>query len=560
LILWLLLALAAVGVLVVLSNPSYRRRAIMRKVSDRVEGFDRFVDVGVVLHVVRLDPNGDIWLDSGRRVKVVDRHRWGGIVDTKATPPRIVGPSRNPKIWMCSEAQAPLILHADTQPLGSLVIGSEGAGKTTALAMWHHRRWIENIGEYREGGQTAPVLNRLGLVKDEFRKLWRPSWGRYCQREDFTGFELCDGSRIRFQHTHRQSASQGSPIQGFNWSWAGRDEFQDQIDVHLDIESRLRAAKAGKAKQLATATAKDDPQWRTLRDSLVTGGQWALSRLLVADSPFVAANFLAIKRASGVSDREFRRRWLAEDLPPESRLYLSFDRKENIRPIPLGARKITSTVLSRKTGDRRHALLFGNDPGTAKAGTVFLDAYDVRGEICWWVRGELFTLHETTEQHAVKTLDIVRKQFGCNIRPDAEQAHGRAMPVGQAEDKPDLDLYRIYKRVGLEVRAAQYRKDGTGTGVIKKESRIGMLNMLFCDAAGKRRLFIECDDRGVCVAPQLVAALETMERDEKGRAEHEEKNVRHDKSDLPASLGYALWPFEKESALAIRADIRKGIS
>jgi hypothetical protein len=87
-----------------------------------------------------------------------------------------------------------------------------------------------------------------------------------------------------------------------------------------------------------------------------------------------------------------------------------------------------------------------------------------------------------------------------------------------------------------------------------------MLNMLFCDATGKRRLFIECDDRGVCVAPQLVAALETMERDEKGRAEHEEKNVRHDKSDLPASLGYALWVFEKESALAIRADIRKGIS
>jgi hypothetical protein len=57
----------------------------------------------------------------------------------------------------------------------------------------------------------------------------------------------------------------------------------------------------------------------------------------------------------------------------------------------------------------------------------------------------------------------------------------------------------------------------------------------------------------------LVSALETMERDEKGRAEHEEKHVRHDKSDLPAALGYGLHPFEKESATALRSDIQRGL-
>ena len=56
----------------------------------------------------------------------------------------------------------------------------------------------------------------------------------YVQRDDFTGFELCDGTRIRFQHTHRQSAAQGSPVQGFNWSWAGRDEMQAE-----DLEAML---------------------------------------------------------------------------------------------------------------------------------------------------------------------------------------------------------------------------------------------------------------------------------------------------------------------------------
>jgi hypothetical protein len=86
-----------------------------------------------------------------------------------------------------------------------------------------------------------------------------------------------------------------------------------------------------------------------------------------------------------------------------------------------------------------------------------------------------------------------------------------------------------------------------------------MLNTLFCDAMGRRRLFLECDDRGVVGAPLLLAALESMERDRLGRPERDEKDVKHDKSDLPAALGYALWPFEKELAIALRADIRKGL-
>jgi hypothetical protein len=531
----------------------------MRQVSDRVEGFDRFVDVGVLLRVVRLDPNGALTLESGRRVTVVREHRWGGIVDTKANPPRLVGASPDPRVWLCSEQQEPIIIHGDDQPLGCIAMAGEGAGKTTALTMWHHRRWIENLGERREGGQTAPVLKRLGLVKDEFHKLWRPSWGRYCQRDDFEGFELCDGSRIRFQHAHRTSAAAGSPIQGYNWSWAGRDEFQDQLDVHLDIESRGRAAKAGRYKQLATATAKDDPAWRTLRDSLIEGGQWRIAPLSVVSSPFVAANFLAVKRASGVTDREFRRRWLAEDLPPESRVYFNWDRKENLRAIPrIGARKITSIVLGRKTGNPRHSLLIGHDPGTAKAASIYLDAYEVHGEVCWWVRGELFTLHKTSEQHARQVLSFIQSEFGVNQSADREIAHVRAQPVGQAEDRPDLDVYRIWKRVGFDIKAAQYKKDGTGTGQIKKDTRIEMINRLLCDAAGKRRLFIDIDEHGKPVAPKLVEAFETMERDHRGRAEHEEKDEK-DPTDSPCALGYALWAFEKESATALRSDIQRGL-
>jgi hypothetical protein len=549
--------IAALLVIAMLTGNVTQARNAVRDFQEEVHDAGRFIDIGVLLHVVKRDPLGKELIPGKPRMSLVGKPvPYGGIIDTKSEVPRRVDRSQSPQHWFCSEQQLPIILHGG--PLaGQIVEGGMGAGKTTCGVMWTYLRWLEHLGMFREGGVTAPTNERLDIVLREMFAMFPSHWYRYQSSKHL--ITMCDGTRIRGVSTYQQSDSQGSRVQGYNWSWLFADELQDQIAAFIDAMARLRSGRKGGAPRLGTATAKDDPAYRELKTKLTDGGVWAVSRMLGPDSPFVHADhWEAMRRMT--SDRDYRRLVLAEDLPSESRLYLSFDRKENIRPIPLGARKITSVVLSRKTGDRRHALLFGNDPGTAKAGTVFLDAYDVRGEICWWVRGELFTLHETTEQHAVKTLDIVRKQFGCNIRPDAEQAHGRAMPVGQAEDKPDLDLYRIYKRVGLEVRAAQYRKDGTGTGVIKKESRIGMLNMLFCDATGKRRLFIECDDRGVCVAPQLVAALETMERDEKGRAEHEEKNVRHDKSDLPASLGYALWVFEKESALAIRADIRKGIS
>lgn len=543
----------------------------MRGVSERVEGFDRFVNTGVLLRVVTIDPCGDILLDSGRRAREIRRHRWGAWVDTSATKPDVIQGVKDEDrlVWLCSEQQEQLIMHDDARALGQLVIGSEGSGKTTALAMWHHRRWvIDGMGERREGGQTAPTLARLGLVKSEIQKLWKRSWCRYVERRDFEGFELCDGCRIRFRHTQRQSAAAGSPIQGFNWSWAGRDEFQDQIEVHNDIESRGRAAKNGKYKQLATATAKDDPEWKALRDQLIDGGQWQLTRLFVADSPFVAADFLETKRKSGITDREFRRRYLAEDLPPESRLYYTFDRKENLRPIPLGARKITSVVLARKTGDRADALLMGHDPGIAKSGTVWLDAYELPpgiaakfgflpNEVLWWARLELLTTHVTHEVHATRAMEETRKRFGVNMRPGEERAHVRCQPLGVAEDKPDLSVFAIWKRIGFHIKAAQYNKSGQGVGQIKKESRIGMVNTLFCDATGKRRLFLECDDRGNALTPDLLAAIESMERDARGRAETEKKDIRYDKSDLPSALGYALWPFEKELAMSLRDDIRK---
>jgi hypothetical protein len=554
-LLWIAITAVLVGVFL-LTNQSYRRRQIVRGFASTVEAVDRFVDIGVTLHVVRADDKGEQLIDGARRMSILRTYNLGGIVDTKANPPCIIegpdGISKQPQVWYCSEDQERVILHDDSEPVGKLALGGMGAGKTTAGIIWVYLRWLEELGTRKEMGITAPTEVRLSTVFNELFAKFPAAWRSFNSETKIV--TLCDGFRIRGVSTHRQSASAGSRLQAFNWVALLSDELQDSIDEFIHMQARLRSKTNGRAKRLATATAKDFPEWRSLKDGMLDSGVWVLHSLLGPSSPFIHPQHWDAMRRT-MTDRDYRRLVMAEDLPSESRLYHTFDRKENVRPIPIGARKITSVVLSRKTGNPRHALLIGHDPGSAKAGSVYLDAYDVKGEVWWFVRGELFTLHETAEQHAMRVLDRIRRDFGVNTRPDAEIAHVRAQPVGQAEDKPDLDVFRIWRRVGFDIKAAQYKKDGTGTGQIKKESRIGMVNTLFCDALGRRRLFIECDDRGVPVAPLLVSALETMERDEKGRAEHEEKHVRHDKSDLPAALGYGLWPFCKESASALRQDI-----
>lgn len=569
---WCLLLFVALAVW--LTQTSHDIRRIARDVAKDNEAADRFVDIGVTLRVVRSDPNGTEIIKGARPMVVLRAHAFGGILDTKANPPQFAagnaGLSRNPQVWLCSEDQEKIILHGDTEPVGKLALGGMGAGKTTAGVIWVYLRWLENIigrteaigrvPPQNEMGITAPTETRLSTVLNEVFRMFPRSWWRYNSETKIV--TMCDEFRVRGVSTHRISASAGSRLQAFNWVALLADELQDSIEEFVHMQARLRSRTDGRSKRLATATAKDFPEWRSLKDGMLESGDWMLHSLLGPNSPFVHPNHWSVMKRS-MTDRDYRRLVLAEDLPSESRLYSSFDRKENVRPIPLGARKITSIVLARKTGDRRDALLVGHDPGTAKAASIWLDAYEIKqrpGEVLWWVRTELFTLHATAEQHAVQAMDITRKRFGCNLRPDEERAHVRAQPIGQAEDKPDLNMLAIWKRIGFHIKVAQYSKAGTGIGQIKKESRIGVVNTLFCDAAGRRRLFIECDDRGVCVAPQLVSALETMERDEKGRAEHEEKNVRHDKSDLPAALGYGIWPFEKEMAMALRADIKRDLT
>lgn len=547
-----------------------REKRLERELRDELEDPDRFVNLGVELRVVVQDlENGEELIPGKPAMRVLRVYRFGGILDTAAKPPRLIGPprwqDRTHAVWYCSEDQEACLRHNDPKVPGQVIWGSEGAGKSFVLATLHYLWWLELLGEDRMALQTAPTKVRTKVVLEAMRQLYPPSWYTFNKHDQVLRF--ADGHQIRLLSTRKQSEAQGAPGQGWNASAGGRDELQDQVDAHEDIESRGRSAKVVdniiQFKQAATCTAKESPEFRTLVSTLLGSGLWAKRILLIERSPFVHPSFLEQKKLV-MTDREFRRRYKCEDLPPENMLYFNWNRATNLAPIPATAKKITSYVLRQKTGNPRHALLAGHDPGTAKAATIFLDAYEVKGiaDPVWWVRGEIFLVHKTCEQNGIAILERARDEFNTNKRDGAELVHVRAHPFGQSEDKPSLDLYRIFRRVGLDVKAAQYKKvrtktgaTATGTGVIKKDDRIEMINTLLLDAAGRTRLYVECDTRGEPKAPRLVEAFETMERDDEGRAETEKKTL-HDKSDPPAALGYAVWPWEKEVAQTARVQAR----
>lgn len=533
----------------------------MRKVAERVEGTDRFVDIGVVLHVVVPDVNGEELIDGMPLMRILRTTRHGGMVDTKLAKPALVGPSINPRVWFCSEQQEKALFHRDQNRMAQLIYGSEGAGKTRLLAMCHYFRWLEFLGEFREGGQTAPTMRRLGLVREEMQKAFRSNWGRYVARDDFEGWEMCDGTRIRFVSTHRQSTADGSPIQGFSWSWCNRDEMQDQTEVHEDIESRGRAAKGGLYPQMGTATAKDDSKWRDLRDAVLASGRWAKQTLSIFHSPFVDPKFLSDKKAT-ISSREFLRRYgnpatgEVDDLPPELAVYYAWIRKRNLVRAPQIATDVTASVLANYQSyvrrGTRFTLVAAHDPGNIYNTTTVLRLLMFGNVPTWVVIGELQTEQTTAREHAAKLRKYLIDSFSVDLYPTEHEPNprgGKALvfcdPHGRGETQTDYQsVYLAFQKEGLDVFSP-----AATTGRIKKKARVEMMNRLLGDnEGGIPRLVVATDEFGRPVAPRLVEAFESLKK--KAGDDNPEGTRRKDDRDqthAPAATSYGLWMFEQEA-------------
>lgn len=563
-ILWIGLLALLLGACVLRSNRTHKRRQLERELEAEVYSPTRFVDFGVQLRVVVADPvNGTELIPGKPLLTVVRVHRFGGIVDTSLDTPRIVRPTESPAIWYCSEDQEQILLHKDPAKPGQLIYGSEGSGKSTGLAMWQGLRVIEHIGQRRMGGQTAPTQVRFDAVVDEMIRVFPASWFHYAKAKHV--FMFAEGSRILVVSTKKQSEAAGSPLQSFNLSWVGVDEGQDtDADVHNDIMARGRSSKGGVYQRAMTATAKDSPDWRTLRDIMLKTGQWEHRTLLGSRSPFVDPSWWNTFAAT-LSDREKARRIDAQDVPLENRVYPAWDRARNLIEIPeLGFEDVTAAVLS--TYGPNFGVLIGHDPGSLFDVSIFLKQYQTRTRIpggtwqtnrFWVVVGELTTEESTTEFHASKLVPFIQERYGCNRvdyagRPAEGGARAlvHADPYGnvETEAKPDKSVYTVLKKAGLFVKPAAFSKTGDGPGQVPKQGGIDMVNTLFRNSLGLTQLFVAKDDKGRPLAPRLVDAIERSEKDYRGKAETQKKN-KLDVSHWPAALRYALWPIEKPRLL-----------
>lgn len=588
LLLTLVVLLVGAGVL---SNTTYRKRKQQRAIMEgRVEEYvadttvRQYVDFGIVLRVVVADPNGEIMLDKAPPMRELRRHRFGAMVDLFApvvdkdgkpildkngkgkTAPQFCGKSVDPVVWYCSEDQEAILLHNDPTKPAQLVTGSEGAGKTTTTAQFHIIRGVlPHFGQKREGGATAPTEARLDALVEEMISLYPSSWFTYKKAKKV--FRFVDGNRIRMLSTHRSSKAAGSRVQTYNWSWATGDEEQDQTKEHDGVTARLRSAKGGakKAPRLATATAKDDSEWRNLVGKIESTGLWLRRKLLGTKSPFIDPGHWEAMKMS-LSLREYKRRVLAEDVGPELAVYYAWERARNLQHIPnIGAIDVTAAILSDyqsyMSPGQRFVLGAGHDPGVIYNTTEFAklmvvpDAFE--GARIWvprWiVVGELQTKQTTAIEHARLCREYIRDTFHLE-QPGGAKVAFFVDPHGKGEGNTDYQThYGALQQVGIDAF-----NPAAVSGRIQRDARVQMANRLLGDWAampGVVRLAVAADNMNQPRAPKLVEGFEQLvKRPGETDPEGVQKKDETDKTHGPAGLAYLLWPFEQQAITQITVD------
>ena len=534
------------------------------------------VDMGVTLRVVRKSPDGRK-VTKATPANTIRTHHLGGMVQiggipdgwdraTMGDPPPAfyVGPSQKPVEWMCSEDQEALILHDGATPKWTLIQGSEGAGKSVVLVMWTALRVLEHVGRDVTGAITVPTAPRFRAVKKEARKLWPARWYRWKERDRSYAFHV--GPSVQIVSAVQRSEESGSPLQGDSLEWCASDELQDHFSLEADIMSRGRGSD--RYLRLCTSTSKDYSEWREFRDRVRASRLWHFAKLLGPESPFVNQSFWDEYREGGtVTDREFRRRVLAEDVGPERQVYYSWDRAKNLCRIPDGAVDVTAEVLKPWTpAGRRLTLLVGHDPGKRQHVSVFLKAYRLPRQAArdtrprWFIVDEVTSPESTMQSHVLDVLARARSVWKVNrLRmdtltgrsepdPDSPQMLVRIDPhTRSGTAHPGQDVYTRWRQQGIDAKPAAYRPGSIVPMTIKVESRLDMMNTLLRARDegddGLRRLFVALDETGKAAAPKFVKAVESMERNEAGEAEAEAKDAS-DLSHWPCAVGYALWMIE----------------
>lgn len=497
---------------------------------------------------MRQDPRG-AELVPGKPLVVATRvENFGGVWDCRAN--QWHDESAVPLVWCLSEEQRELAVHGDHLPPKILCRGAEGAGKTRGvLAPWLILRAIEFAGQHVEIGATAPVQRRLETLRESLVEKMADEWFVWRQRDWLFRFAL--GVQLRLVSSHRQSEAEGSPLQGYDWVACGSDEAQDQLHVMGDIEARGRRAPGGRYRRMMSASVKDSHDYRAFEAKWETTKLCGVRSLPAFANPGVAPQHWENLRET-LSPRDYRRRVLAEAVGPERKTYPDFERATHVHPIPFTARDVTHHALGiyqsyMRKGAAFHVLC-GHDPGKVRNTTAVMRAFLFPSDLLvWMVVGEFITERTTQERHAAELRKYLRKSFGVDHAadprdPDAGLSKSLIFrdPHGRGEQHPDDDVDQAFRRHGFDIFSPAPDKQ-----VIKRRTRIEIMNRLILSDSGKVRFLVACDDRGEPAAPETFRSFNDQERDSSENPESlikGEQDITHG----AVACGYGLYPFERE--------------
>jgi hypothetical protein len=380
-----------------------------------------------------------------------------------------------------------------------------------------------------------------------------PDWYVWRERDHLFRFHL--GVQLRMVSAHQQSEASGSPIQSFDWVACASDEAQDQQKIMPDIETRGRRAPGGRYRRMMTASVKDSASYPEFEAAWLKSKLCTIRPLSAFANPGVDQQHWENLKDT-LSPRDYKRRVLAEVVGVERKTYPDFDLERNAIPIPATARDVTHHAVGVYESYMRPGatfrLLAGHDPGKIKNTTTLLRAFLFPGRVLTWMAvGEFITERTTQERHAAELRRHLQKEFGLDYpadRFDEDAGLEKTLvfrdPHSRGEQHPDDDVEAAFRRSGFDIFTAAPEKQ-----IIKRRSRIEMMNRLILSMSGKTRFYVACRQDGTSLAPETFKSFADQARDDEENPETSKKGEK-DITHAAVSAGYALWPFEREEVFS----------
>ena len=488
---------------------------LLEKLRKKLRVEDRFADMGAQLRVYRRGKRRAVKAELLSRV-------YGGVYDRLHR--RYVGPPTKIEEISCHAGQVPLLTFDEPYVARVLALGAPGGGKTFAIV----RRALLNCLDRPNsiGGIVAPTDERRQIVWRDFLELVQPFGWVEDVRESKKEIVLINRAVVQVLAAKRPSVQAGSPLQGRSWDWCCVDESQNVApDAQVEIDTRGRRAGT-KYVVYEAATNSPVPSFKIrLEQYRANEKAHRILRYSGQENPWVDPEYWE-RLKERMTEREYQELILAQDVAPELLVYGRFNFRENVQPRPQLGRDVTAQITLEKYG-RGYKYIAATDFGALTTTSIILKAYAGKGgDRIWWAIDEFMSYQTTSDIHARKLLS----------RYAAEDLIVICDPHFNSKDADKSDMHLMVQE-GLHVVPAVH-------GKIARKHRLSMMNTLFEDARGVRRLFIDCDEKTKTPAcPRFAEACMSLQYNEYGEAEKDKKD-KNDRTHTPAAVGYGVFPWE----------------